>query len=242
MSRQARLCVHSRASPNFPFVTIEGHPVLGRGRQRGREGSSVCSLDERASGGMLGALATRLMHRGRLVCRNVGHSAPLWRLSRRTLAGGGNAPAHPGASLQEFYRESSLEAISDARPAEEGTGELLSPGEEGGDQPLAAKRKPFTWQFQERKSAPPTELTVDAIRGAIDGECDAPVSMYISSRTRQRGLVECQMILQLDSKRERVMLAECLIKKVCAPPSRLGSILSRQQSAPQALSKTRRPV
>lgn len=138
----------------------------------------------------------------------------------RTLTGGGGAPANPGASLQEFYRETPLEDISDVWPADGGA--EGSPSREGGQQQPAVAKKPFAWQFQERHSAPPTELTVESIRSAIDGECSASVSVYISSKTRQKGLVECQMILQLESKRERVMLAESLIKKVCVPPNRSG--------------------
>jgi ribosomal silencing factor RsfS len=97
---------------------------------------------------------------------------------------GDNISNDPASSLREFYKEE-FEAASLAK----------------------------SQQKQVIVKLKPTELSLKSITDVINGECDAEIAVYTSERTYLEKLTLAQIVLQLDSNRERVTLAESLIKQ-----------------------------
>lgn len=58
-----------------------------------------------------------------------------------------------------------------------------------------------------------TTLSVPSIAAAIADECDAKVAVYANADGLDRG-TPANLVLQLESNRERITLAESLVKKV----------------------------
>lgn len=105
--------------------------------------------------------------------------------SRRPLAARHSTVRDPAESLRTFYGE-------DIRLNREGPSHTIK---------------------HDQGEAPRTELTIESIRRCIEDDCEAQVTIYQSEYIKSRFQTPAIMILSLETTRERISLAEGLLKK-----------------------------
>ena len=120
---------------------------------------------------------------------------------------------NPADALEEFYRESfpvKAKTVLHAREEPAKRVEHLSRFETAlHEQSKLKADKPFH---------PPTPISIESILLEIRKDSAASnIATYTVNNDRHELLVDTQVVLQLETQRERISLAEALIKKVSRP-------------------------